>query len=100
MDNFEVTSVSLLQVHVPTIRPFGHLLISSTQIRFATNYLFDTGMYFPKLSMVAFYYKLVPPSHKPMRYALYALTGLNVFCALTTTFADTFWCGTDPSINW
>ncbi|KAK7429103.1 hypothetical protein QQZ08_004318 [Neonectria magnoliae] len=48
------------------------------KIRFAVNYFFDTGMYFPKFSIIAFYYNLVPPTQPQMRMALYILTALTV----------------------
>ncbi|KAL2678778.1 hypothetical protein Neosp_009529 [[Neocosmospora] mangrovei] len=82
MDDFTITSVSL------------------DKIRFATNYFFDTGIYFPKFSIIAFYYNLIPPTHPQMRIALYILTFITGAFALTTFFGDTFWCGPDPSINW
>ncbi|KAF4976608.1 hypothetical protein FDECE_18456 [Fusarium decemcellulare] len=70
------------------------------KIRFATNYFFDLGIYFPKFSIVAFYYNLVPVTHPEMRILLHVLTGITVSFALITFFCDTFWCGPDPSINW
>ncbi|KAF5008936.1 hypothetical protein FDECE_4799 [Fusarium decemcellulare] len=73
---------------------------SLAKIRFATNYLFNTGMYFPKFSILAFYFNLVPVTRPRMRIALYTLAGLTTTCALTTLFTDTFWCGRDPSVNW
>ncbi|KAJ4311208.1 hypothetical protein N0V84_010570 [Fusarium piperis] len=82
MDDFTITSVSL------------------DKIRFATNYFFDTGIYFPKFSIIAFYYNLIPQTQPKMRMALYALTAITGGCALITFFGDTFWCGPDPSINW
>ncbi|KAM5343667.1 hypothetical protein ACJ41O_012204 [Fusarium nematophilum] len=82
MDNFTISNESL------------------DKIRFATNYFFDTGIYFPKFSIIAFYYNLVPPTNPRMRKALYVLTGITATCALITFFGDTFWCGPDPSVNW
>jgi len=50
---------------------------------------------------LAVYYAIVPPLHKPkMRMTLYALTFITVGSSLFTLFADTFWCGPDPSVNW
>ncbi|KAH7116295.1 hypothetical protein EDB81DRAFT_767332 [Dactylonectria macrodidyma] len=60
------------------------------KVRFAVDYLFDTGLFFPKFSIVSFYYILVPPTQPQMRM---------VFC-LVTIFDNTFWCGTDISSNW
>jgi hypothetical protein len=70
------------------------------KIRFATNYFFDTGIYFPKFSIIAFYFNLVPVTNSAMRRALYALTAITAAFALTTCLCVTFWCGPDPSINW
>ncbi|UZP35046.1 hypothetical protein NXS19_002862 [Fusarium pseudograminearum] len=70
------------------------------KIRFATNYFFDTGIYFPKFSIIAFYFNLVPVTNPTMRRALFGLTGITVAFALITVFCDTFWCGPDPSVNW
>ncbi|KAF4458418.1 hypothetical protein FALBO_14844, partial [Fusarium albosuccineum] len=72
----------------------------TVMIRFATNYFFDLGIYFPKFSIVAFYHNLVPVTHPEMRILLHALTGITVSFALITFFCDTFWCGPDPSIDW
>ncbi|KAL6921248.1 hypothetical protein FSST1_005274 [Fusarium sambucinum] len=82
MDDFTITSVEL------------------KKIRFATNYFFDFGIYFPKFSILAFYFNLVPFTHPGMRTLLYALTGLTASFSLVTFFSDTFWCGPDPSVNW
>lgn len=70
------------------------------KIRFATNYFFDVGLYLPKLSILAIYYQLVPPSQKTLRAGLHLLTAVTVAAVLVTVFTDTFWCGPDPSINW
>ncbi|KAI6749785.1 hypothetical protein HG531_007050 [Fusarium graminearum] len=70
------------------------------KIRFATNYFFDTGIYFPKFSIIAFYFNLVPITNPTMRRALFGLTGITVAFALITVFCDTFWCGPNPSVNW
>jgi hypothetical protein len=82
MDDFTINSVAL------------------KKIRFATNYFFDFGIYFPKFSIIAFYFNLVPCTHPGMRTILYALTGLTASFSLVTFFSDTFWCGPDPSVNW
>ncbi|KAH7174071.1 uncharacterized protein B0J16DRAFT_325548 [Fusarium flagelliforme] len=70
------------------------------KIRFATNYFFDVGMYFPKFSIIAFYYHLVPVTNLRTRRCLNLLTGITVCFALITAFCDTFWCGANPAINW
>ena len=70
------------------------------QIQFATNYFFDVAIYFPKFSILALYYLLVPRSRTRMRLFLYALTVLTVSSSIFTLFADTFWCGGKPAVNW
>ncbi|ENH62183.1 hypothetical protein FOC1_g10015146 [Fusarium oxysporum f. sp. cubense race 1] len=74
--------------------------VAIRKIRFATNHFFDTGIYFPKFSIIAFYFNLVPISQPKMRIALYCLAGLTTSFAVITFFCDWFWCGPDPSINW
>ncbi|CVK91302.1 uncharacterized protein FMAN_09445 [Fusarium mangiferae] len=74
--------------------------VTIRKIRFATNHFFDTGIYFPKFSIIAFYFNLVPISQPKMRIALYGLAGLTVSFAIITFFCDWFWCGPDPSVNW
>ncbi|KAF5590831.1 uncharacterized protein FSUBG_10695 [Fusarium subglutinans] len=81
MDNFTINNVAI------------------RKIRFATNHFFDTGIYFPKFSIIAFYFNLVPISQPKMRIALYCLAGLTTSFAVITFFCDWFWCGPDPSIN-
>ncbi|KAH7165703.1 hypothetical protein EDB81DRAFT_878070 [Dactylonectria macrodidyma] len=82
MDDFTVTSASL------------------DKIRFATGYFFDVAMYLPKLSIIAFYYNLVPPTTPRMRITLHVLATITGICGLSTFFIVTFWCGPDPSVNW
>ncbi|KAF4452202.1 hypothetical protein F53441_4941 [Fusarium austroafricanum] len=74
--------------------------VSIRKARFATNYFFDTGIYFPKFSIIMFYYNLVPITQPRMRTALYVLAGITGSFAIITFFCDTFWCGPDPSVNW
>ncbi|KAH8168450.1 archaeal flagellin N-terminal-like domain-containing protein [Sarocladium implicatum] len=71
-----------------------------SKIRFATNYFFDFGIYFPKFSIIALYYGLVPSWSRTMRIALHVLASITIGASLFTLFADTFWCGPDISINW
>ncbi|KLU92495.1 hypothetical protein MAPG_11440 [Magnaporthiopsis poae ATCC 64411] len=79
---------------------FSMYSVELGKIRFATNYLFDVGLYLPKLSILAIYYQLVPTHQKALRAALHLLTAVTITAVLVTTFTDTFWCGRDPSINW
>ncbi|KAK7943371.1 uncharacterized protein PG986_012484 [Apiospora aurea] len=63
------------------------------------NYLFDAGLYLPKLSMVAIYYHLIPMHFHGLRRALH-FTGFFVGSSFFITFfSDTFWCGPHPSVQ-
>ncbi|CAI6023858.1 unnamed protein product [Clonostachys chloroleuca] len=74
--------------------------VRTLKFRFATNYFFDTGMYFPKFSIIAFYWTLVPVTQPHMRVALYVLTAVTAVFCVATFFDATFWCGADVSSNW
>ncbi|KAH7040023.1 uncharacterized protein B0I36DRAFT_357384 [Microdochium trichocladiopsis] len=70
------------------------------QLRFATNYLFDAGLYFPKLSMVTIYFQLLPRHVRPLRWALYFTAVFTAAAFLIAIFVDTFWCGLNVPVNW
>ncbi|KAK1625094.1 archaeal flagellin N-terminal-like domain-containing protein [Colletotrichum phormii] len=70
------------------------------KVAFAGNYFYDTGIYFPKIALLAFYFKLIPPTMPFLRKALYGVSALTISFAVTTFFLDTFWCGSDVSVNW
>ncbi|KAK2008215.1 archaeal flagellin N-terminal-like domain-containing protein [Colletotrichum eremochloae] len=74
--------------------------IELMKVAFAGNYFYDTGIYFPKLALLAFYFRLVPPTMPLLRKVLYGTSGLTLAFAMTTCFLDTFWCGPDVSVNW
>lgn len=74
--------------------------IASMKIAFAGNYFYDTGIYLPKLALLAFYYRLIPPTMPKLRQFLHAVTGVTVIFAITTCFVDTFWCGSNVRVNW
>ncbi|PVI07948.1 hypothetical protein DM02DRAFT_237013 [Periconia macrospinosa] len=69
------------------------------KVRFATNYVFDFGVYLPKFSMLAFYYRIVPCTAPQTRMALYGITAFILVSSMATLLADTFWCGPDPRVN-
>lgn len=72
-----------------------------SKISFASNYFYDVGMGFPKLSMLAFYWAYFNlTSHPGMRRMLWAMTAFVVLCYLTILFDDTFFCGKDVSVQW
>ncbi|TDZ67747.1 Pyranose dehydrogenase 3 [Colletotrichum trifolii] len=70
------------------------------KISFAGNYFYDTGIYIPKLALLAFYHKLIPPTMPLLRKFFYGVSGLTLAFAMTTCFLDTFWCGANVSVNW
>ncbi|KAH7324968.1 hypothetical protein B0I35DRAFT_172808 [Stachybotrys elegans] len=74
--------------------------IALMKVSFAGNYFYDTGIYLPKLALLALYYRLVPPTMPTLRKVLYAVTGIVACFAITTIFVDTFWCGANVSVNW
>ena len=74
--------------------------ISLKKVTFAGNYLYDTGIYFPKLALCALYYKLIPPTMPKLRKIMFGVSGLTLVFMISTCFLDTFWCGGDPSVNW
>ncbi|KAI8934474.1 hypothetical protein NX059_008176 [Plenodomus lindquistii] len=75
--------------------------VKLSKISFSSNYFYDVGMGFPKLSMLAFYWAYFDlSSHSGMRKMLYGMTGFVVTCYLTILFDDTFFCGSNVSVQW
>ncbi|CAH0050900.1 unnamed protein product [Clonostachys solani] len=76
--------------------------IALMKLAFAGNYFYDAGIYLPKMALLAFYYKLVPPRNMmpKLRKYLYVITGVTVIFFVTTCFLDTFWCGSYVAVNW
>lgn len=76
-------------------------LTNDAQISFASNYFYDFGMGFPKLSMLAFYWAFFRSSiSSGMRKLLYGITAFVCICYLTILFDDTFFCGVPVSVQW
>ena len=102
MDDPDIWDETLAKVG----EPVKHLTVQIgvrlklVQYSFASNYFYDTGMYFPKFSMLAFYYQLIPVTMPRLRMVLHAVTAFTVASALATCFADTFWCGANVAANW
>ncbi|KAL1796546.1 hypothetical protein ACET3X_005086 [Alternaria dauci] len=72
-----------------------------SKISFASNYFYDVGMGFPKLSMLAFYWAFFNLSgHPGLRKMLFGITAFVVASYLTILFDDTFFCGTPVSVQW
>ncbi|KAI8654558.1 hypothetical protein NCS57_01202300 [Fusarium keratoplasticum] len=74
--------------------------ITLMKVSFAGNYFYDTGIYFPKLALLALYFKLIPQTMPVLRKVLYGVTALTGAFMVTTCFLDTFWCGSKVSLNW
>lgn len=70
------------------------------QIRFTERLLFDTGLYFPKLSLVLSYAKMVPETSPRLRLFLRCIALYVGFGCVFAIASDTFWCGPNPSVNW
>ncbi|KAI4787434.1 hypothetical protein E4T45_13784 [Aureobasidium sp. EXF-8846] len=62
------------------------------KVSFASNYFFDTGMYFPKGTILALYFKVFPRTMPVLRTTLYFVTGCTVLCCCATFGLDTFYC--------
>ncbi|KAL1311457.1 hypothetical protein AAFC00_004402 [Neodothiora populina] len=69
------------------------------KLSFASNYFYDTGMYFPKATLLALYFKLIPVTMPHLRRFLYFVTAFTLSCAITTCLLDTFFCHHVPD-NW
>lgn len=52
-------------------------------------YFFDTGIYWPKLYILAFYWYLIPDVFQSLRVALYAITVYLVSCMTTSILLNT-----------
>ncbi|KAK0385891.1 hypothetical protein NLU13_7066 [Sarocladium strictum] len=75
--------------------------VALSKISFASNYFYDVGMGFPKLSMLAFYWEYF--NHhigSGMRKVLWGMTAFVVACYTAILWDDTFFCGKDVSIQW
>jgi len=79
---------------------FTTVTVEILQIRFASNYLFDCGLYFPKMSMLTIYFHIMPRHERVLRWALYFVAIFTIGSFLTTLFMDTFVCGLDIYENW
>jgi prepilin signal peptidase PulO-like enzyme (type II secretory pathway) len=75
--------------------------VDLSKISFASNYFYDVGMGFPKLSMLAFYWGYFSREAGPgLRKALYAATVFVCASYITILWDDTFFCGKDVSVQW
>ena len=69
------------------------------QTVFISCYFFDVGLYFPKASLIAFYWWLIPQGFRRLRIAVYVGTAFVVSAFVATVLTDTLIA---PSIsdNW
>ncbi|KAM5354060.1 hypothetical protein ACJ41O_000710 [Fusarium nematophilum] len=77
--------------------------VTLSKISFASNYFYDVGMGFPKMSMLAFYWAYFLPStgmSSVMRKSLYGITAFVCLSYMTILWDDTFFCGKDVSVQW
>ncbi|USP77939.1 hypothetical protein yc1106_05213 [Curvularia clavata] len=74
--------------------------IALKKVQFAGNAFYDTGIYWPKLAILALYFRLIPPTMPWLRKALYTVVAFTTGAMVTTFFLDTFWCGSEVSVNW
>ncbi|USP74694.1 hypothetical protein yc1106_01968 [Curvularia clavata] len=56
---------------------------------FASIYFFDTGLYFPKASLVSFYWWLIPAGFRRLRIAIYITTAIVASCFVASILSDT-----------
>ncbi|CAF3472709.1 unnamed protein product [Fusarium graminearum] len=66
---------------------------------FIAEYCFDVGIYWPKLSITAFYWRLIPDIFRSLRIALYAITTYLVCCMMVAFLLNTLIAG-NISNNW
>ncbi|OAF99249.1 uncharacterized protein CC84DRAFT_1222950 [Paraphaeosphaeria sporulosa] len=66
---------------------------------FVASYCFDIGLYFPKFSIIAFYWWLIPSGFRRLRIAVYLATGYTACSFLATLLTDTLIAG-NISYNW
>ncbi|CAG7562590.1 unnamed protein product [Fusarium equiseti] len=69
------------------------------QCVYIAEYCFDIGIYFPKLSITAFYWHLIPSVFRSLRIALYTIT-TYLACCLTTAFLLNTLIAGPISNNW
>ncbi|KAJ0299805.1 hypothetical protein COL516b_008924 [Colletotrichum fioriniae] len=75
--------------------------VALSKISFASNYFYDVGMGFPKMSMLAFYWAYFPPTTNPaMRKALWSITAFVCLSYMAILWDDTFFCGKNVSVQW
>jgi hypothetical protein len=74
--------------------------VALKKVSFASNYFYDVGMGFPKMSMLAFYWGIFPANRPTLRKAVYAVTGYVFLVYFIVLWLDTFFCGVPVSVQW
>jgi hypothetical protein len=62
------------------------------QDTYVANILYDVGLYYPKASLISFYWRLIPPSFITFRRILWFIVIYTTASALTVFFLELFWC--------
>jgi hypothetical protein len=74
--------------------------VALSKVSFASNYFYDVGMGFPKISMLAFYWGIFPTNRPTLRKAVYAVTAYVCTAYFVVLWIDTFYCGVPVSVQW
>lgn len=74
--------------------------VALSKVSFASNYFYDVGMGFPKISMLAFYWGIFPSSRPTLRKAVYIITAYVCTAYFVVLWMDTFYCGVPVSVQW
>lgn len=74
--------------------------VALSKVSFASNYFYDVGMGFPKMSMLAFYWGIFPTNRPTLRKAVYAVTAYVCTAYMIVLWMDTFYCGVPVSVQW
>jgi hypothetical protein len=69
------------------------------QTVFISCYFFDVGLYFPKASLIAFYWWLIPQGFRRLRIAVYVGTAFVVSALVATVLTDSL-IAPSISYNW
>lgn len=77
----------------------SYLNMSSRQVSFAVSTLYDLAMFFPKASILMFYYRLIPISNEKTRIVLHVTTAYTIAAFFVTFGFDLLWC-TPVTSNW
>ncbi|KAL1311456.1 hypothetical protein AAFC00_004401 [Neodothiora populina] len=74
--------------------------VKLSKVSFASNYFYDVGMGFPKMSMLAFYWGVFPRDRPVLRKFVYGVTAYVCCAYIVVLWIDTFYCGGNVSVQW